>query len=269
MLVKDPVYLQLAQELRDLIRRDGLEVGSRFLTEREVGERFAVSRATANKALSSLVAEGVLEFKKGVGTFVRTAMLEYDLRALVSFTDKAMAAGKSPSTRVLEFARVAAGKAEPAVREALDVQANDDLYRMVRLRLADEAPVILEQRYVVARFCPRLKTADLAGSLYALWTGRYGLSIAGADETIRAVNLHRKEAGLLGVPARGAGLEIVSIGYLRDGAPLWWERTLYRGDAYELHNRLGPIQAAGPAAGVLRDFHSNDIMQKGNHHERS
>jgi DNA-binding GntR family transcriptional regulator len=53
--------------LRELLR--GL--GERLLTERQICERFGVSRATANKALSNLVSEGVLEFRKGVGTFVR------------------------------------------------------------------------------------------------------------------------------------------------------------------------------------------------------
>ncbi|MFN9913156.1 MAG: GntR family transcriptional regulator, partial [Pirellulaceae bacterium] len=43
----------------------------RFLTEREIADRFGVSRPTANKALASLVSEGLLEFRRGVGTFVQ------------------------------------------------------------------------------------------------------------------------------------------------------------------------------------------------------
>ncbi|MBC8136954.1 MAG: hypothetical protein H8F28_13810, partial [Fibrella sp.] len=40
------------------------------------------------------------------------------------------------------------------------------------------------------------------------------------------------------------------------GTPLWWERTLYRGDAYEFRNRLGPITIPSqirPAVGTLRE----------------
>lgn len=257
MLVKDPVYLQLTQELRDLIRREQLAPGGRFLTEREISCRFAVSRATANKALSSLVAEGMLEFRKGVGTFVRGDALEYDLRTLVSFTDKARAAGKTPSTRVLAWETVAGAALDPAVQEALRAGPKDCLFHIVRLRLADELPVILEYRYVVARHCPGLERADLAGSLYAVWTDKCGLAIAGADETIRAINLSARDAERLEVAAGAAALEVVSVGYLGRGEPLWWERTLYQGEAYELHNRLGPIQEARPAAGVLRMVGAN------------
>jgi GntR family transcriptional regulator len=252
MLVKEPVYLQLNHELREVICQGRLPAGARFLTEREVSSRFGVSRATANKALSSLVAEGLLEFRKGIGTFVRGDALDYALRALVSFTDKARAAGKRPSTRVLRWNTVAASTVDGAVQEALRVEPGDCLYEVVRLRLADEVPVILEYRYVVCRHCPGLERADFAGSLYAVWTEQCGLAIAGADETIRAIKLCPADAALLEVEASAAAMEVVSVGYLAGGEPLWWEQTLYQGAAYELHNRLGPIQQSRPAAGVLR-----------------
>jgi GntR family transcriptional regulator len=258
MFVKEPVYLQLTQELREFIRRGHLSRGSRFLTEREISSRFAVSRPTANKALASLVAEGVLEFRKGIGTFVRGEALDYDLRALVSYTDKARAAGKRPSTRVLRWELLSASTVDQGVQEALRVEARDCLYEAVRLRLAGEVPVILEYRYVVARHCPGLERDDFAGSLYAVWTERCGLAIAGADETIRAINLCAAEAALLEVEASAAALEVVSVGYTGQEEPLWWERTLYQGAAYELSNCLGPIQHARPAAGVSRVVEGKD-----------
>ena len=101
-LVKAPIYQQLNQLLRDLIREGEFKPGEQFLTERQICDRFDVSRATANKALSNLVAEGVLEFRKGVGTFLRGGILDYDLRALVSFTEKALSAGKTPSTKIIK-----------------------------------------------------------------------------------------------------------------------------------------------------------------------
>src|SRR5512137_1811654 len=105
---KDPVYCQLNILLRKLIHGGEFPTGERFLTERQICERFGVSRPTANKALSTLVAEGTLEFRKGVGTFVRSSVLDYDLRFLVSFTEKARAAGKTPSTKLLGFSTVSA-----------------------------------------------------------------------------------------------------------------------------------------------------------------
>jgi len=115
VLVKQPLYQQLNEALRSLLSSGEFKTGARFLTEREVSQRFEISRATANKALSNLVSEGILEFKKGVGTFVRGGVLDYDLRSLVSFTGKASGAGKKPSTRVLNFDRVPGAKHDPSL----------------------------------------------------------------------------------------------------------------------------------------------------------
>jgi GntR family transcriptional regulator len=249
MLVKQPIYQQLNEELRSLLGSGAFKTGVRFLTEREVSRRFEVSRATANKALSNLVSEGILEFKKGVGTFVRGGVLDYDLRALVSFTGKAASAGKKPVTRVLDFETRPASKIPRGIAAALRVRDADLVYVLERLRLADGVPVILERRYVVESLCPGLKRADLAGSLYALWTERFKLEIVGAEQTIRASVLRGREAAQLEASAATAALEVRSLGLLRGNRPLWWERTLYRGDAYAFRNRLGPIQTARPAAG--------------------
>jgi GntR family transcriptional regulator len=257
-LVRDPIYQQLNQALRDMIRSKEFEVGDQFLTERQISEQFDVSRATANKALSNLVAEGVLEFRKGVGTFVRGGILDYDLRALVSFTEKALAAKKSPSTHVLLLEATLARDTNANVADKLHIQPDDVVHYVERVRLADDVPVILEQRYVVTKFCPDLSEADVAGSLFAAWTEKYKLDVTGADQTIRAVSIRGKEAKRLHVRSRAAGLLVTATGYLSGGVPLWWERTLYRGDAYEFHNRLGPIQTARPAAGTLLDIEDQE-----------
>jgi len=253
-LVRAPIYQQLNQALRDLIRSGEFKVGEQFLTERQIGDKFEVSRATANKALSNLVSEGVLEFKKGVGTFVRGGILDYDLRSLVSFTEKAAAAGKTPSTQVLHLEAMIARDADVDLEEKLHVRPDEVVYYIERLRLSNGEPVILEHRYVAQRYCPDLSEKDLSGSLYATWTDKYRLEIVGADQTIRAISILGQEAALLHTEDGAAGFQVLSTGYLAGGVPLWWERTIFRGDAYELHNRLGPVQTARPAAGTLLDI---------------
>jgi GntR family transcriptional regulator len=252
-IVRDPIYHQLNQALRELISSADFTAGDRFLTERQVSERFQVSRATANKALSNLVAEGVLEFRKGVGTFVRGGILDYDLRRLVSFTERATAAGRTPSTRVLSFAVADGGSLEDQVRQRLGLNDDDGVYVFERLRLADRSPVIHERRCVVAGLCPDLTRSDLKGSLYTLWSGRYRLSISGAEQTIRAVAMTALEARHLGVRRGFPGLAVEAVGYVVPEQPLWWERALYRADRYEFHTRLGALETVHPAVGRFAD----------------
>ena len=249
VLVKDPLYQQLNTVLRQLINSKEFPIGTKFLTERQLCERFGVSRATSNKALSSLVSEGLLEFRKGVGTFVRGRPLDYNLRALVSFTDRATAVGKQPSTQVLQFETVLAKDVLDDVPEILKLGPEDSLFYIERVRLADELPVILEKRYVVTRFCPGLTKEDASGSLYKVWTDRYKLGIEGAEERIRAVNARGADARSLGLRDGAAAMLIQSVGHLSGGTPFWSEQTLYRGDSYEFHNRLGGLQQESSVPG--------------------
>lgn len=250
-LERSPVYQQLNSRLRTALSQE-YRFGDRFLTEREISEKFQVSRATANKALASLVSEGLLEFRRGIGTFVRRDVIDYDVRSLVSFTEKARAAGKTPSTELITFGKITAAEVAAEVRAALQVEGDQLLWEMERLRLADKVPVIFEHRYVVHRHCPKLTKTQAEGSLYRGWTEAHDLVIAGANEIIRAVLTTKEEARHLRTTPRSPALEVSSIGFLDDNGPLWWERTLYRGDQYEFHSRLGPIQSATPARGKLR-----------------
>lgn len=248
-----PVYQKLSRQLKQLVGSPEFPLGSRFLTEREISVRFQVSRATANKALSNLVSEGLLEFRKGVGTFTRGRSIDLNLRALVSFTAEATAAGKLPATRLLAFSRLTALEAPAEVALCLKLAGRDEVLALERLRLADGIAVILERRWVVAALWPDVQLADLGGSLYAAWAEKAKLKIEGADQTIRAVTIRAREASLLAVREGEAGLLITSTGYLSGHRPFWFEKTLYRGDAYEFHNRLGGIQSATHAGGKFLD----------------
>jgi GntR family transcriptional regulator len=251
-LVRSPVYQQLNQRLRAALAAE-YRPGDQFLTEREVSEKFRVCRATANKSLASLVSEGFLEFRKGLGTFVRRDVIDYDVRSLISFTEKARSAGRKPGTELLTFGKLTAADLNESVRTALQVAPDALVWEMDRIRSADHVPVILEHRYVVHQYCPRLTKSQAEGSLYRAWTETHGLKIGGANDMIRAVLLSADEAKHLRTAPKSPALEVVSVGYLEDDSPLWWERTLYRGDQYEFHSRLGPIQSATPACGQFRN----------------
>jgi GntR family transcriptional regulator len=228
--------------IKDDIKKGTYKIGEKFLSEREISELYQINRATANKALFCLVAEGILEYRKGLGTFIKSLGLDYDLRRLVSFSDKARIAGKVPSTRILAFERERFEAVGVEARTRLELSRDDEVYYFSRLRLADNIPMILEKRWVPVKFCPDLLEKDLGDSIYRLFTEKYGFTIIGADETIMAVLIQEPAAGLLSLSPGKAGLLVHSLGYADNNRPLWWEETLYNGDLYEFRNTLGPVQ---------------------------
>jgi GntR family transcriptional regulator len=210
---------------------------------------------TANKALASLVAEGVLSIRKGVGTFVSESAPDSRFPSVAtSFTNKTLAAGKRPSTRLLRFEPARAADMPARVRQRLPLADEEPMIVLERLRLADEVPMILERHYLRAQFLPGLRPEDVMVSLYDTLTKKYRLPLAIMDEKIRSIVIGGRSAGLLGIPEGTPGMLMLFMPFLEDGTPLYCAEVIYRGDAYEFHNRLGPIQRTHSPGEDPEDF---------------
>jgi GntR family transcriptional regulator len=110
-VVSEPVYQQLARVCRERLTSGDAKPGTRFPSERELARDFNISRATASKVLSNLVAEGLLERRRGIGMFVSgTKTLHASLREMESFTKHALDLGLEPETQVLDFRTLAPGE---------------------------------------------------------------------------------------------------------------------------------------------------------------
>ncbi len=74
-----PIYVQLAEDLRRRILSGELGPGEKVMSTTEYAATYRINPATANKAFSLLVEEGILEKRRGIGMFV-TASAQAVLR---------------------------------------------------------------------------------------------------------------------------------------------------------------------------------------------
>src|SRR3972149_2922520 len=105
-----PLYRQIKADLLEQIKSGQLAPGERIESELELMARYGVSRATVRQALGQLVAEGYLEIRRGLGTYVATPKLEQGLGGFYSFSREIERLGMRPGTRVLGV------RLEPATR---------------------------------------------------------------------------------------------------------------------------------------------------------
>lgn len=68
--VKSKMYLEIVGELRHLIKAEGIKTGGKLPSERELAERMQVGRLTIREALRSLELLGLIETRRGEGTFL-------------------------------------------------------------------------------------------------------------------------------------------------------------------------------------------------------
>lgn len=250
-IVKEPMYQQLTRILKEMIQSDKFEKGDKFLTEGEISARFEVSRNTVNKAMTALISEGLLEFRKGLGSFIRTKHSHYDLHSLISFTKMAESIGASAKTQVLQFYKIKGKNLDSNILKTLAGNEKSEYYFMQRLRFLNGHPSILEVRYVSEALSPKLRKSDVSHSIISMWHEKYGLHLDGADQTLSAVLLREEEASLLEKKVGDPAMLRVSTGYAKKGKPLWFEKTLFIGSDYEFRFRVESMNAAHTAKSVF------------------
>jgi GntR family transcriptional regulator len=207
--------------------------------ERELAVSFAVSRATLRRALAALVDEGALFPRQGAGTFIRRASPRIDqpFSRLVGFSELMRLRGFTPSSRVLE-----AGVFLPSPEEmtSLGIAPEEQVVRLSRLRLADEAPMAIEHTTAPAQFLPGI--SEIGASLYAAFAATGHPPTRGLQR-LRAVLLSDEDAALLGVPPGSPVLYIQRIAYLADGRGVEFTRSYYRSDTYEFVSEVTPARS--------------------------
>ena len=141
-----PVYKRIQKAIRKQIESSELLPGDPVASERELARLHKVSLMTARQALAGLEREGVVERRRGAGTFVASPKIRFN--SLMSYTEHMSARGLTARSRVL-VAKVILQDAEVAARLALP--ATSSLVRIERLRETDDEPFALETCYLLAK----------------------------------------------------------------------------------------------------------------------
>src|SRR6516162_3131103 len=141
-----PVYKQIQDAIRKRIEASELQPGDPVASERELARLHKVSLMTARHALAGLEREGVVERRRGAGTFVASPKIHFN--KLMSYTEHMSSRGLVPRSRVL-VAKIV--EHEPEVAARLGLPATGALVKIERLRLTGEDPFALETCYLPAK----------------------------------------------------------------------------------------------------------------------
>jgi len=233
---KLPFYQQLYEILRGRIQRGDWKPGDMIPSEKELIEQYGVSRVTARQALDALVQDGLIYRERGRGTFVAHPTVEQASSRIISFTDEMRQRGVVPRTEVLSAGLV---PAQQDIAERLSIARGDELVRLVRLRLADNEPMTVEEAYFVHSWCRGLLELDYrSGSLRELLERHYGIRWMRAKQVTRAINAPPDLAATLGIKPRAAVLYIERVSHNTQDVPLEFLRLYHRGDRYALYSEL-------------------------------
>jgi GntR family transcriptional regulator len=233
-----PKYHQLQEILLDLVEAE-LGVDAPIPSERELAERFSLSRMTVRQAIDGLVVEGRLYRVQGKGTFVARQKTDLQIR-LASFTEDMRSRGMRASSRVLAFERLAA---TPQLARDLEIPVGEHILRLERLRFADGIPMSVERTHVPERLVPGLLDTGLVGSLYAALQEQYGLVLDWGEQTIEAMTPDPADAALLEIGPEVPVLWMRRYSYAGHQR-VEYASSAYRSDRYQLWVPLDRPKAA-------------------------
>lgn len=220
-----PAYYQLKEKLREKIINGIYKVGDCISSERELSERYGVSRMTVRQALGDLVNDGILIKEKGKGTFVCEPKVKQE--DLMSFTEIISKSGRILETKVNSLEVI------KACDELEDIFGDLELYRIDRSRYVDNECIANEIVYVPKSFIGEIDEEQLKGSFYKILE-KNDIYIGNVESSIKAVLMSEKHKEIFETNEQIPLIRINSKSIIDDNKVIFFEESTYRSDKYIL-----------------------------------
>jgi GntR family transcriptional regulator len=225
-----PAYQRIQGAIRKRIDAGHLRPGDAVASERDLAKLHQVSLMTARHALATLEREGIVERRRGIGTFVTAPKIQFN--KLMSYTEQMAGRNLTAGSKIL-FAKVIFDEQEITAR--LGLPPTSGVIKLERLRHAAEEPFALETCYLSAAEFPALLSTPLGReSLFGILERNYKVELGYADEEIDATAADPRIAELLAVPRRDPVLRIRQVIYSNKGKLIMYVLGFYRSDRHKL-----------------------------------
>jgi GntR family transcriptional regulator len=225
-----PKYFIIAQDITASIRKGELSPGMQVPSENEIIERYHVSNTTARKALQEIDSGGWVVKIKGRGTYVRAPSIVRSVDRILSFTNNMIEMGYTPSTRLLHRGIVEEGYS--ATINGRQYSMKGPVYKIHRLRFANDIPMMLEVRYISMDLCPGIIDGELVGSLYDVYKNRYRLALKEVHQMLSTIMIDPAVDRFFDMDRPFPGFLVDGVTFCGREIILEMEKSIYRGDKY-------------------------------------
>ena len=227
-----PVYVQIAEELRENIQQNTYQPGDKLPTENNLSQRFGVNRHTIRNAIALLKEEGLIRVDRGRGTFVAATPIKYPIGQRVRYNESLKAQGIKASYKTLKAIEIPAAK---QIAQALTIEIGAKVILIERLGLADNQPISIASSYFPGDRLPNLiANWEKYTSISKLLQEKYNCDHLRHSTKVSARIVREDDARLLQVPLNYPILLAESINCDRDRQVIEYGVTRFRGDRMEL-----------------------------------
>jgi len=241
--VATPLYQQIKDHCQSGIKSGSYAVDSRLPSERQLAEKFMVSRMTVTKAFKELEREGWVYARSGKGTFVAPqTKIDQNLEKLTSFSEDMAAQNLKVTSRILS---IGVENADESTAKKLWIGPGTLIFVLERFRLADEELISLERTHIPYALCPDIeKRYDFSQeSLYNILRNQYSFQLVVAQQTVEARLPSADEMKKLGIENSKPVLSFERSTFNENSHPVEFVKSVYLGDRYKLNIMLKPTSS--------------------------
>ena len=225
---KEPLHKKISDDILSKIINNEYKIGEVIPREIDLADDYQVSRTTIRKAIETLVAEGYLTRIKRKGTIVKQKKINQGfIHVLRSFDEEIMEKGQIPATEVLEFNVV---DADEDVATYLDINVSEKVYYLVRLRYANDEPIVLVKTFIPMKEYPHLKEVNFTkNSLYDTFA-KYNKPISSVKRRLNIEKANKKLSDILNITKNDPVYNFYSLGRSIENIPIEYSISWCRGD---------------------------------------
>ena len=216
--------------IQDNIQNKTYLPGEMIESEAELCNKLNISRMTIRKALDILVNEGIIYKQKGKGTFIAKRPKYAEFRCGVGFSEEARKRGMIPSTKNATLELI---QADEKLAQKLDININDKLWKVDRVRCCDGIPVVFECEYFIYQQCPDLSEQIITTSIFE-HLAKKGITFAYADQKMEAIKCPLAIARSLEIKKDHPVIKMSLTSYTKNGIPFNFGYEYYRTDKFTL-----------------------------------
>lgn len=238
-----PKHSRLVDQLHALVEETRARGETCLPSERELGERFGVSRVTVRNALAVLEEQGLIYRVQGKGAFISKEKFHQPLSALTSFTEDMDSQGMVSGAKILALESVPATQ---KIARMLSLPPDSQVIMLRRLRSINGEPIAIENCYLPPAIGEKiLHNLQDNGSLYALMQSLCGVSPVWAEQSFEAGGLFPWEQSLFGEKAPPYAMCTTRLTFDQNDSPIEYVESKYRADRYAYHVRMEAKHAYG------------------------
>jgi len=237
-----PLYAQVEAVLAAGIADGSYPPGTRLPNEETLIERFGVSRTTIQKTVQNLISRGLIEIRRGKGTFVIQPRITQELTELSGFVEDMHALGRNPTARVLDQQVMPANE---TVARRLALAVGTLVVRIQRVRLVDGMPLSFDETWLPRELGEKVISNNLETEpIFSLLERKYDTPLVEAEYRLEATSAVAAVAQALGIDPGSPIFLIERTSYSARHQPVDYEKLHYRGDQIQFVTRLARRMAS-------------------------